>query len=152
MKKIMKSKLKKKSGFTLVELLIVVAIIAILVAISIPLVQTALEKSKHAVDQANIRDAIGLGNIELLTDSDFISGGTVTEKTYNYVVDENHQGKLAESATTNVVEAKCTCENHPTEALKVTVNTDGKVIASWTTDTTTGKTITNTAFTTTGTP
>lgn len=49
-------KLNKK-GFTLAELLIVVAIIAVLVAISIPIFTTQLEKSKEAVDAANIRAA-----------------------------------------------------------------------------------------------
>ena len=48
---------KNKKGFTLAELLIVVAIIAVLVAISIPIFTTQLEKSKEAVDLANIRTA-----------------------------------------------------------------------------------------------
>ena len=49
-------KLNKK-GFTLAELLIVVAIIAVLVAISIPVFSSQLEKSREAVDAANIRAA-----------------------------------------------------------------------------------------------
>ena len=48
-------KLKKKSGFTLIEMLIVVAIIAVLVAVSIPMVNNALEKSRVATDAANER-------------------------------------------------------------------------------------------------
>lgn len=44
-----------KKGFTLAELLIVVAIIAVLVAISIPIFTTQLEKSREATDEANIR-------------------------------------------------------------------------------------------------
>lgn len=48
---------ENKKGFTLAELLIVVAIIAVLVAISIPIFTTQLEKSKEAVDLANIRTA-----------------------------------------------------------------------------------------------
>lgn len=44
-----------KKGFTLAELLIVVAIIAVLVAISIPIFSSQLEKSREAVDAANIR-------------------------------------------------------------------------------------------------
>ena len=39
-----------KKGFTLAELLIVVAIIAVLVAISIPIFNSQLEKSRRAVD------------------------------------------------------------------------------------------------------
>ena len=38
-------KLRSRRGFTLIEMLIVVAIIAILVAISIPLVSSSLEKA-----------------------------------------------------------------------------------------------------------
>lgn len=50
-------KMKNKHGFTLAELLIVVAIIAVLVAISIPIFTNQLEKSREAVDAANIRAA-----------------------------------------------------------------------------------------------
>ncbi len=52
----MKKKLNKK-GFTLAELLIVVAIIAVLTAIAIPIFNTQLEKSREATDLANIRAA-----------------------------------------------------------------------------------------------
>ena len=44
-------------GFTMAELLIVVAIIAVLVAIAIPVFTTQLEKSRQAVDLANARSA-----------------------------------------------------------------------------------------------
>ena len=46
-----------KKGFTLMEMLIVVAIIAVLVAIAIPVLSGALEKSREAADAANIRSA-----------------------------------------------------------------------------------------------
>ena len=48
---------KKNQGFTLAELLIVVAIIAVLVAISIPIFSSQLEKSREATDLANVRAA-----------------------------------------------------------------------------------------------
>ena len=48
---VLNRKLSKKSGFTLVEMLIVVAIIAILIAVSIPLVSQALEKARDATDR-----------------------------------------------------------------------------------------------------
>lgn len=50
-------KMNEKKGFTLAELLIVVAIIAVLVAIAIPVFTTQLEKSREATDVANIRSA-----------------------------------------------------------------------------------------------
>ncbi|MCI6638207.1 MAG: prepilin-type N-terminal cleavage/methylation domain-containing protein [Bilifractor sp.] len=46
---------KNKKGFTLAELLIVVAIIAVLVAISIPIFTSQLKKARVAVNQANAR-------------------------------------------------------------------------------------------------
>ena len=48
---------KNNKGFTLAELLIVVAIIAVLVAIAIPIFTTQLEKSREATDIANVRSA-----------------------------------------------------------------------------------------------
>ncbi len=50
-------KLLNKKGFTMAELLIVVAIIAVLVAISIPIFSAQLEKSRDATDTANLRSA-----------------------------------------------------------------------------------------------
>lgn len=43
-------------GFTLAELLIIVAIIAVLVGISMPIFTSQLEKSRRAVDKANARN------------------------------------------------------------------------------------------------
>ena len=54
MKKLIE-KMREKKGFTLAELLIVVAIIAVLVAIAIPIFTTQLEKSREATDEANMR-------------------------------------------------------------------------------------------------
>lgn len=48
---------KNNKGFTLAELLIVVAIIAVLVAIAIPVFTSQLEKAREATDAANIRAA-----------------------------------------------------------------------------------------------
>ena len=61
-------KLNKK-GFTLAELLIVVAIIAVLVAIAIPVFTDQLEKSREAVDASNIRAEYAELMAAVLTDS-----------------------------------------------------------------------------------
>lgn len=47
-----------KKGFTLIEMLVVIAIIAILVSIVIPVVGDSTEKAREAKDAANIRAAI----------------------------------------------------------------------------------------------
>lgn len=69
MKEMLIKKMNKK-GFTLAELLIVVAIIAVLVAISIPIFSSQLEKSREAVDAANIRAAYAECQTAILTDGD----------------------------------------------------------------------------------
>ncbi len=56
-----------KKGFTLAELLIVVAIIAVLVAIAIPVFNTQLEKSRETTDVANLRSAYAEAVAEYLT-------------------------------------------------------------------------------------
>ena len=53
----MNRKIKANEGFTLAELLIVVAIIAVLVAVSIPIFTSQLEKARESTDVANFRAA-----------------------------------------------------------------------------------------------
>ena len=48
---------RKRKGYTLAEILIVVAIIAVLVAIAIPIFTTILESSREAYDIATMRQA-----------------------------------------------------------------------------------------------
>ena len=47
--------MKRNRGFTLMEMLIVVAIIAVLAAIAIPVFNGSLHKAKVAADEANVR-------------------------------------------------------------------------------------------------
>ena len=56
-RRIQMEKKNNKKGFTLAELLIVVAIIAVLVAIAIPIFTSQLEKSREATDLSNVRAA-----------------------------------------------------------------------------------------------
>lgn len=60
----------KKKGFTLMELLIVIAIIAVLVAIAIPTFTSQLEKAREAADAANIRAAYAEVSVAYLADGD----------------------------------------------------------------------------------
>lgn len=61
-------KLNKK-GFTLAELLIVIAIIAILIAIAIPAFSASLRSAKLAVDHSNIRAMYAVLRTAELTNS-----------------------------------------------------------------------------------
>lgn len=74
----MKKFFKNKKGFTLAELLIVVAIIAVLVAISIPIFTSQLEKAREATDAANIRDYYAEISASLLTDTSFTDATSVS--------------------------------------------------------------------------
>jgi len=58
---------KNNKGFTLAELLIVVAIIAVLVAIAIPVFTTQLERAREATDLSNIRSAYAEAVSDYLT-------------------------------------------------------------------------------------
>lgn len=73
----MKRAEKEKNGFTLAELLVVVAIIGVLVAISIPIFTTQLEKARRSVDLYNARavesvlvNAINDGSVQLVPGAD----------------------------------------------------------------------------------
>ncbi len=76
---------KNNKGFTLAELLIVVAIIAVLVAIAIPVFTAQLEKSRESVDLSNIRSyyaeivpAILTGDLDSASSKITIQGKDVT--------------------------------------------------------------------------
>ena len=62
----MKSGVNRK-GFTLAELLIIVAIIAILVAVAIPVFRGAFDKAKRAVEDADVRAVKAVAVTELLS-------------------------------------------------------------------------------------
>ena len=66
MEKIFKKKLTKK-GFTLAELLIVVAIIAILVAVAAPIFINSLDGARKAVFDANKRSIKAIAVSEILS-------------------------------------------------------------------------------------
>lgn len=54
---ILRGKRKDKKGFTLMEMLIVVAIIAVLVAIAVPTFNSSLKAAKKSADDASIKTA-----------------------------------------------------------------------------------------------
>ncbi len=134
----LKAKLKKQGGFTLIEMLIVVAIIAILIAVSIPLVSNALEKARQATDAANERAAkaeitISYLNSTIDADSDF-------DATEVYAYDAV-SGKL--SSTDVPTKKYGQCDNHQGQYIIVKYNTsDATVTIAWTTSATVPDSIT----------
>lgn len=110
--------MKNRKGFTLAELLIVVAIIAILVAISIPIFLEKLEQSREAVDIANLRDAYAYGQIQALSTQ---KGGHAWYDAKNGILKDsptgiNAYGKGTTLDTGNDYDLPDACTSFPAEA------------------------------------
>lgn len=86
----MMNKLEKRNGFTLAEILIVIAIIGVLVAAAVPLFSGQLEKSREATDLANIRAAYS----ELMTT-------VISEENYDFSTDVSLKQKKDDWQTAN---------------------------------------------------
>ena len=66
----MKNKVKNRKGFTLAELLVVLAILAVLVAVAVPLFTGALGTAKQTAIDANKRAIRSAAVTKILTDDD----------------------------------------------------------------------------------
>lgn len=93
-------KMKNKKGFTLMEMLIVVAIIAILIAIAIPTFASSLNKARVATDEANIRSGYASVMVKVL-DPDNTPTGNTGAKTFAL----NKDGSVTEITTTTTTAA-----------------------------------------------
>ena len=82
MKGLIKKVRENKKGFTLAELLVVVAIVGILVAISIPVFTAQLSKARKATNQANLRAAKAAAVAQYMTDE--MEKNATDEVIYNY--------------------------------------------------------------------
>ena len=85
----MHSMKKNKKGFTLAELLVVVAIIAVLVAISIPIFTSQLRKARVAVNQANARAGEAAAYAAYLEDPSYDMFGDYYFYRYIYTFDKD---------------------------------------------------------------
>ena len=91
----MKKMMKNRKGFTLMEMLIVVAIIAILVIIAIPTFNSALAKARAATDVANIRSGYAAALVEAMTNG---VDQTADKNTY-YLLKDGSVSNAAADAT-----------------------------------------------------
>ena len=114
MKGLLKKFRENKKGFTLAELLVVVAIVAILVAISVPIFTTQLGKARRATNQANMRAAKVAAISQYLTDGYdgvqetyvySIEAGTVTVATDSFKKDDYTSKTIDEAATDKVYDS-----------------------------------------------
>ena len=97
MKEMIKRVREERGGFTLAELLIVVAIILVLVAIAIPVFSGALTKADQAVATANIR------SIKAEATTKYLLEGQTGTKYYTATVDASGNiGALTVSDTGTV--------------------------------------------------
>lgn len=130
----MKSLFKKvrgnKKGFTLAELLVVVAIVGILVAISIPVFTAQLSKARKATNLANLRAAKAAAVAEYLTGEkegtmyynyDIASGKATGSETDDRVA--KTERKLDDSATSGT--AVDGSDKYTKFSVTVTTTTDG---------------------------
>lgn len=119
----LKKKLKKQGGFTLVEMLIVVAIIAILIMVSIPMINTSLEKARVATDAANLRSAKAEAAIVYLSGDDAIEAGTAITGQYYDIT----SGKLTGTKPAGYGQSS----TYKDQVISVSVSADGVVDCKW---------------------
>ena len=78
--------MRSKKGFTLIEMLVVIAIIAVLVSVIIPTVTSATDKAEAAADAANLRSTLGALNSEILINQEsadvFVAAMSPAESKY----------------------------------------------------------------------
>lgn len=129
-----------KKGFTLAELLIVVAIIAVLVAISIPIFTSQLKKARLATNQANARAAHAAVVAELLDEQK--NAGQA-----DYTVSTAKIKKPIETATTPLA-IKTDPSEWKVDATDETKDLDDKEVTVWTVSITDDGTVTYAAKTT----
>ena len=118
----MYQKLKgNRKGFTLAELLIVIAIIAILAAIAIPVYTTQMTKARIRVNAANIRSAQSVAQTDYMLDDAKKAGGT-----YTFTIANGNMPEPSFSTTTGTGTLTETTEGSKTfTSINTYVNVDG---------------------------
>ena len=100
---------RNRKGFTLAELLIVVAIVAVLTAIAIPVFTSQLEKSREATDLANIRSKYAEMMVAILD----ATGTDITGDTYKVNLKQTVADWQTPDAATTISDLGLTCTTTP---------------------------------------
>lgn len=87
MKEMIKRMREEKGGFTLAELLIVVAIVMVLVAIAIPVFSGAMAEANRSTDTANIRSGWAQAQVCAMTKKDPAGVAITTTQKYRLLAD-----------------------------------------------------------------
>lgn len=110
-------KSRNKKGFTLMEMLIVIAIIAILIAIATPVMMGQLKKAKAVADAANLSNANSIAAVFILNSKTDIKTIAVDNKSDLY----------KEITETNKIPTNSTLDGGD---LTIT-NTDGDIVCKY---------------------
>ena len=121
----LRNRSKDKKGFTLAELLIVVAIIAVLVAIAIPVFTGQLEKAREAADLANIRAAYAEASLNALESDDGIGEATTPILVSKGAFDKVENKLVGGETVTGLTDVKG-------KTVTVTVNADATDVITFT--------------------
>ena len=106
--------LKSKKGFTLVELMIVVVIMAILVAVAVPIYSAVTRNARIKTCAGNRREIVSQVNIYLMGSIDGAQHNVTADETI-YIVSDGEKGWIAEAAD-------ATAETTSTDALLAGAN------------------------------
>jgi prepilin-type N-terminal cleavage/methylation domain-containing protein len=101
-------KRNNKKGFTLAELLIVVAIIAVLVAVAIPVFTGATNKAEDAKDVANVRSYIAEQTVAQMVANNWDGTVSISAAAINALCTEGHIVATAGSNTVTVTAGSAT--------------------------------------------
>lgn len=120
--KTLKNKMKNKKGFTLMEMLIVVAIMVVLVAVAVPTFTSQINRANEAADDANLKAAKAVAMSTFLLDP-----STAGTKYFN-----PDKGDLTGSASDNYG------KDGEHDVIKIEFVADTEPVVGWVTENTEG--------------
>ena len=142
---------KNNRGFSLVELIVVIAIMAVLVAVTAPQFTKYVDKSRQSVDAATVASVVSAAQVGV---ADVVSYPNITSGTYVITInesgtsvapksDETTPDEMAITAMTNAIEDACgdlnsikaTAKVWKEDGIVINITVDGNVTVEYVTDT-----------------